>query len=247
MVLILAELLGAGSLVLFGIFVFAGPVISVRLDFRERTVLYWDALLSLLFFVQHSVMVRRWFKDWLARLVDREFHAAVYSIASGVALAVAMLFWQRSPAIVFDFGGPVAWLIRAMAVLAIAGFVWGVRSLDTFDAFGRLEITARLRGETPPPSRLVVRGAYQWMRHPLMFFMLVFMWSNPVVTADRAVFNVLWTAWLVLGSFFEERDLVAEFGGQYRAYQRVVPMLLPWHGAIGRSFAAKEPRPVKPA
>ncbi len=88
-----------------------------------------------------------------------------------------------------------------MGILAIAGFIWGVRSLQVFDTFGRLPLQARLRGQTLPDSELIVRGAYQWVRHPLMFFMFVLMWSNPEVSADRMLFNVLWTIWLVIGSF----------------------------------------------
>lgn len=241
LLMVLAEGCGGASLVLFAIFVFAGPVVAVRLDIPERGVLYWDAFLSLLFFAQHSLMVRRWFKDWLARRVARDFHGALYALASGVALTVAMVFWQRSGTVCFDLHGPAGWLLRVPALLAIAGFVWGVRSLGTFDTFGRLPIAARLRGQTLPEPEFVVRGAYEWMRHPLMFFMFVLMWGNPSVSADRLLFNVLWTAWLVAGSFWEERDLVAEFGDRYRAYQRVVPMLLPWRGPIGKRLHPMPP------
>ncbi len=244
--IVLAEGLGTASLVLFALFVFAGPVVAVRLDLTGRSVLYWDGLLSLLFFAQHSLMVRRWFKDWLGRCLPGHLHGAIYAIASGVALAVAMLFWQRTSATVFVLDGFAAWLPRIAGVGAIAGFVWGVRSLHTFDTFGRLPITAWLRGQTLPEFELVVRGAYQWVRHPLMFFMLVLLWSNPEVSVDRMLFNVLWTVWLVIGAALEERDLYAEFGPPYRAYQHVVPMLLPWRGPVGKAFlpAVPSPRPV---
>jgi protein-S-isoprenylcysteine O-methyltransferase Ste14 len=33
---------------------------------------------------------------------------------------------------------------------------------------------------------------------------------------------------VVVGTVWEERDLVAEFGDTYRDYQRRVPMLIPW-------------------
>jgi len=48
-----------------------------------------------------------------------------------------------------------------------------------------------------------------------------------------AMQDVLWTFWIVLGSYLEEKDLVAEFGDKYRAYQKTVPMLLPWRRPIG--------------
>jgi protein-S-isoprenylcysteine O-methyltransferase Ste14 len=64
--------------------------------------------------------------------------------------------------------------------------------------------------------------------------MLVLIWSVPAISLDRLVFNVLWTAWIVIGTTFEERDLVTEFGDRYCHYQQTVPMLLPWRGPIGR-------------
>jgi protein-S-isoprenylcysteine O-methyltransferase Ste14 len=33
---------------------------------------------------------------------------------------------------------------------------------------------------------------------------------------------------VVVGTILEERDLVAQFGDAFVAYQREVPMLLPW-------------------
>jgi protein-S-isoprenylcysteine O-methyltransferase Ste14 len=52
-------------------------------------------------------------------------------------------------------------------------------------------------------------------------------WSCPDLTADRLLFNVLWTAWIITATFLEERDLVELFGEDYRMYQRLIPMLLP--------------------
>jgi protein-S-isoprenylcysteine O-methyltransferase Ste14 len=66
------------------------------------------------------------------------------------------------------------------------------------------------------------------VRHPLYFFTLVLIWSSPDITLDRLLFNVLFTGWIVMGTRLEERDLVAEFGEHYRAYQRYVPMLIPY-------------------
>ena len=57
--------------------------------------------------------------------------------------------------------------------------------------------------------------------------MLLLIWSTPRLSTDQLLFNVLWTAWIVVGAKLEERDLVADFGDTYRRYQRAVPMLVP--------------------
>jgi len=39
---------------------------------------------------------------------------------------------------------------------------------------------------------------------------------------------------MAIGSVLEERKLVREFGEEYRAYQRQVPMLVPWKWLLSR-------------
>ena len=64
---------------------------------------------------------------------------------------------------------------------------------------------------------------------------LLLFWSYPDLTADRLLFNVLWTLWVVVGTVLEERDPVVAFGDPYRDYQRQVPMLIPWR--LGKASA----------
>ena len=89
-------------------------------------------------------------------------------------------------------------------------------------------MTVRLQGRTFEHGPFEVRGPYRWVRHPLYSGILVLLWTNPDITTDRFLFNVLWSAWIVGATFLEERDLLREFGAQYRAYQKYVPMLLPF-------------------
>jgi len=229
-----ATLIGGGSLLLFGGFILIGPVPIIRLDASERQMLLWDGLLSMAFFVQHSVMVRASFRAWLSSLVPSRCHAPIYAIASGITLTAVVLLWQTSPTVLFQFQGPLRWLPRAVSLLAIAGFIWGFRALALSDTFGWVPLMARSRGTQLHPPALVVRGPYLWLRHPLYFFTLVLIWSVPDMSSDRLLFNSLWTLWIIVASFLEERDLVVAFGDEYRNYQKFVPMLLPWRGPAGR-------------
>lgn len=224
----LAVLAGGGSLILFGLFLLIGPIALVPLCSSERQALLWDGLLSALFFLQHSGMVRASFRDRLAVMVPRHYHPATYAVASGIALAAMVLFWQPSQTVLYRAEGISRLLARALFVFAVVGFSWGVRALGNFDTFGLRPIKAYLRGREPRPQNVTIRGPYLWVRHPLYFFMLVLIWSAPDVSLDRLLFNVLWTLWIVLGTYLEEKDLVAEFGEKYRQYQKSVPMLFPW-------------------
>ncbi len=57
-VMVLAILLGGGSLLLFGAFLVLGPFDVIRRNASEFQILAWDGCLCLLFFLQHSVMIR---------------------------------------------------------------------------------------------------------------------------------------------------------------------------------------------
>lgn len=224
----LAVVIGGGSLFLFGVFLIIGPTPIIRFDASEHQVLFWDGLLSILFFIQHSGMIRASFHNRLALIIPRHYHPSTYAIASGIALTGVVLLWQPSQTALYQAEGLVRLFARAIFVLAIMGFSWGVRALRNFDTFGLVPIKVHLRDKQLRPPTFIVRGPYLWIRHPLYFFMIVLIWSAPDVSSDRLLFNGLWTLWIVVGSYLEERDLVADFGEKYRQYQRNVPMLFPW-------------------
>ena len=223
----LAAGLGGTSLIAFGVFLYTGPLGLVELDLGFGGDLAIDAGLSMLFFIQHSWMVRRSFKQWLARIMPKHYLDAVYAITSGIALLAVVLLWQDSRQIIWQATDGLWWVARLIFLFALALGIWGGLSLRGFDGFGLRAIRHRFRTERSRPSMLVVQGAYRWVRHPLYLVVLLMIWSYPVLTVDRLLFNMLWTIWIVVGTVLEERDLVADFGDDYREYQRKVPMLVP--------------------
>jgi methanethiol S-methyltransferase len=224
-VLAAAILFGAGSIALFA---WEGHPVFVPMNWPPRVALAWDALLSFAFFLQHSGMVRRSFRARLAAVVPSRYDGAVYAIASGVALALVVVLWQPTETPLYTIGGVARWVLAACSILALAAFAFSGYVLRTFDPFGLRPIRAHLRGRPDRPAPFVLRGPYRLVRHPLYFCILVLFWAKPVMTADRLLLAALWTGWIVVGAMLEERDLVAEFGDQYKDYRRHVPMLIPW-------------------
>jgi len=219
--------IGGGSLVLFAYFLLFGSPLATDTAHSHAERLAFDSLLCLAFFLQHSGMIRRSAKERFAKHIPTTHHPALYSIASGAALVGLVLLWQPTDQFLFHLRGLAQWLSLCLALLAIGGFAWGVQALRGFDPFGTLPLKAVLRGTTAPSLPFVARGPYRHVRHPLYLFMLLLIWSTPRLSTDRLLFNVLWTAWVVVGTKLEERDLLADFGQNYRQYQLSVPMLMP--------------------
>ena len=222
-----AIIFGYGSLAAFAAFLFFGALSVVNLGMNDATAILFDTGLSLLFFIQHSIMARRSFRRSTTVFMPEEYYRAFYAITSGIVLLIIIVLWQKTAYSLPVIKGFFRWTFRLFFLISVAGFIWGSRSLKHFDPLGIRNVLNRLRGRKPWQTPFIVKGAYRWVRHPLYFFALLMIWSSPDLTADRMLFNVLWTLWIVTGSVFEERDLVDEFGDEYREYQQKVPMLIP--------------------
>src|SRR5215211_7226526 len=87
-----------------------------------------DALLLVLFAVQHSVMARKWFKEWWTRLVPRPLERSTYVLFS--SLALILLFWQWRPlgGVVWSIEEPIPQLI----LRGMFAFGWALVLVSTF-------------------------------------------------------------------------------------------------------------------
>jgi protein-S-isoprenylcysteine O-methyltransferase Ste14 len=228
LVMALAIVVGGGSLMLLGVFLIVGSFTVLDFSLSISVALLLDGILCLVFFLQHSGMVRRAFQQRFNAVAPAHYRNAVYAIASGAALLLLLLLWQRTEPVVISVQGPLRWCFYATLLASLAGFLWGVRSLGSFDALGIQPILVKGEDKTLSPMPLTVHGAYRWVRHPLYTSSLLLIWAQPDLTYDRILFNLSWTGWIIVGSFLEERDLLAHFGESYARYQQEVPMLVPW-------------------
>jgi protein-S-isoprenylcysteine O-methyltransferase Ste14 len=223
-----------------GTFVYAalfigGIVVPKTIDSGAAVPLIEALAVNLLclgiFAVQHSVMARRGFKAWWTRIVPPSIERSTYVLAATAALA--LLLWQWRP-----IAEPVIW--RAESPLAVgllwAVFVlgWGVLLASTFllshfELFGLRQ--AFMAGAEMPEPEFRTPLFYRYVRHPIYFGFLLAFWAAPVMTAGHLLFAAGATGYILVGIWFEERDLIAQFGERYRAYREQVGMLLPWRKA----------------
>jgi methanethiol S-methyltransferase len=195
------------------------PNIDGRTGTPAAAALVADLALLLLFAVQHTVMARAAAKQWLTRWLDERAERSTYVLASSGCLALLFWQWHAMPASLWHVSNGPA---RA-ALWVVCGAGWVLALASTIPA-GHLEFLG-VRPERG--GGLVVDGLYSWVRHPMMFGLLVAFWVTPGLTAGHAVFAAAATAYVLVGIRFEERDLRRRFGAAYDDYARRVPAVLP--------------------
>jgi protein-S-isoprenylcysteine O-methyltransferase Ste14 len=80
------------------------------------------------------------------------------------------------------------------------------------------------------PERLVVGGAYRYVRNPMYVAVLTAIVGQWLLLGRLGLVlyaGVVWAAVAVFVRFYEEPTLARRFGADYEAYRRAVPAWLP--------------------
>jgi protein-S-isoprenylcysteine O-methyltransferase Ste14 len=225
----------------FALFIYAVPflanlrypkslIVDPSIDFGPSTAvpgaILADACLIGLFGLQHSLMARDGFKQWLTRNVPEGLERATYVHASNLALWPVLVFWQPIPFVLVDLSAVrplmtavywTGWLVVLLSSLNIDLLeLWGVRQAQSWS-----------RGEVYVPPPFKESWLYRQVRHPIYLGLLLVFWATPQLTAGHVLFAGCMSAYIFIGTWFEERDLVRKYGQSYRDYQRKVPAYFP--------------------
>ena len=216
---------------------FVGDIPSLKTIDSAETSDLWsaipiDVVLLGLFAIQHSVMARRGFKRWWTKIVPPSAERSTFVLAASIVLA--LLIWQWRP--ILD---PVWVVTDSRAVMALDAVFWAGWALllvstfliNHFELFGLEQVVAQAIDRRMPEPAFKTPGVYRYVRHPIYLGFVLAFWATPTMTAGHLLFAIMTTGYILLGIFFEERDLIAQFGDRYRRYRTEVGMLVPKLGA----------------
>lgn len=187
-----------------------------------------DLGLIALFGLQHSVMARPSFKQWMSTMVPAHLQRAVYVIATSIVVGLLIILWQPLPAMVWQmqdsFSAMLVWMLYGGGWLLLVASSY---MIDHFELFGLSQPFRHWRGLPPSHDEFRTSYLYRYMRHPIYSGWLVIFWATPQMSVGHLLFAIGMSAYILVGIAYEERDLIAQFGDRYREYRRRVPALIP--------------------
>jgi protein-S-isoprenylcysteine O-methyltransferase Ste14 len=180
------------------------------------------------FGLTHSLLAADWWKRWVERRSGSYFlyYRLIYSFIA-LLLLVAI--------VIYELQLPVTWLWRVPLVLQIAGSILALAGLTIMGIcirryFFYLSGIDVLFPQQSSNMGLATGGLNRYVRHPLYFGTLLALWSFflsfPVLHYLITCSMITLYTWI--GALWEEKKLRREFGAAYRAYQKRVPMLIPY-------------------
>ena len=188
-----------------------------------------NLLLMSLFAIQHSVMARKPFKKWFTQFVPKSVERSTYVLFASLVLILLFWQWRPLPAAVWHIEHPQI----AMAAMGLSLFGWltvltSTFLINHFELFGLHQVANNLAGKPMPAPRFRTPLYYKFVRHPIYLGFIIAFWAAPTMTVGHLLFAAVTTAYIFVGIFLEERDLIDLFGDEYRRYKARVSMLIPW-------------------
>jgi protein-S-isoprenylcysteine O-methyltransferase Ste14 len=190
--------------------------------------LLWLAVAWLAYALLHSVLASFAVKDEVSRRWPAAvpyYRLAFNIIATVTAVPLAWLLYAIPGEPLWRWSGAGWWLANGLALAAVAGFLVSTRAYDMNEFLGLRQIREHDRA-TVDREGFTLSFFHRFVRHPWYCFGLVIVWTRDM-NAPMLVSAIAITLYFAIGSWFEERKLIAIHGDAYRRYRDKVPALLP--------------------
>jgi protein-S-isoprenylcysteine O-methyltransferase Ste14 len=176
----------------------------------------------------HSLTARTGYKKLLTRVVPEPAERSTYILISGLTSAALIGFWQPIPGHVWSLEPtPVVYALWGLFVFGWMFLLASTFAINHFDLFGLRQVYMNFRNQERPPLQFTERLMYRYVRHPIQTGVLIGIWATPFMSLTQIGLSLGFTAYIIVGLWLEERDLVAEHGDAYRSYRRRTGSVIP--------------------
>ena len=185
---------------------------------------------SVLWGVVHSILASHGFKHLVRQVAGApaffRMYRFAYNLFSFASLfPIAVMLFTFPDKLLYAIPEPWSYLttfIQGLAAIVLIAVVMQTGLME----FAGLAHLMPSYGESKP-AELVTGGLYAYVRHPLYTAGLIFIWFSPEMTINRLALWIVFTVYIIIGAFFEERKLLKDFGSAYAEYKSKTPMLIP--------------------
>ena len=191
------------------------------------------SLLWIIWCALHSFMISITFISFLQKRLKYsfKFYRLFYNIFA--AISFFWILWYTSGikgTLIFQWNG---WLqiIQFLLLAGSAVLFWtGAGNYDFLQFSGLRQIKEGTNHSSISEiNQINTSGILGITRHPWYFGAILFIWSvSKDIDAASMTVKVIWTIYLSIGTFLEERKLVIEYGDEYLKYKQKVSMLFPF-------------------
>jgi len=211
---------------------FLNCIVPKSIDSGQESSMLKSLLINILlisaFGVQHSVMAREGFKKVWTKFIPEPLERIVYVLFASAIVWIIMLNWHPMIMTIWDFQNIYLKLI--CYIFFFGGGLMAVYSifiLDHFDYVGIRQIHLHFKFNRYIPLDFQTPSIYKYIRHPMTFGVLIFFWATPKMTIGHLVFAAGMTVYSIIGLKLEERDLINQFGEEYKKKKKKAGMVLP--------------------
>ncbi|MDJ0675283.1 MAG: hypothetical protein QNJ36_07900 [Calothrix sp. MO_167.B42] len=191
--------------------------------------IFINLVLVCLFGLQHSVMARPGFKAWWGQKIPSAAERSTYVLATVIALAAILWFWQPMPGIIWSVENPgLRNLIWGLFSCGWVYMILATFAINHFDLLGLRQAYFYWKGEPYTTLPFVKKWMYHFHRHPIQMGILIGIWATPKMTLGHLMLSTTFTVYILIGLALEERDLIRTFGEQYGRYREEVGGIIPW-------------------
>lgn len=219
----------------YAVFFIGDIAVPKTIDSGAVLPLFLAATINLLllgtFAIQHSVMARQGFKRAWTQVVPRHLERPTYVLAASLVLMLLLWQWRPIPQTVWELHGVAATVLSVTFWLGWAVLLTSTFLINHFELFGLKQVWTYLRQKEHREAKFRTPSLYKVVRHPLYLGFVIAFWSAPRMSLGHLIFAIACTGYILLGIYFEERDLVKAHGQAYRSYREQVPMLVPFFKA----------------
>ncbi|UCH76139.1 MAG: isoprenylcysteine carboxylmethyltransferase family protein [Rhodospirillales bacterium] len=179
----------------------------------------------------HTLLAGRRAKAFLTPALGPWYRLA-YNVFAALHIAAVWLCgaWLFGDAAAYPLPAWAQMVLHGVSVLGLVLLLAALRDYDLGRFAGLTQIRNHRRGIGEPEDEpLHTGGFHAWVRHPLYAAAYLILWGNAQDPFGLA--TAVWgSAYLAIGTNYEERRLMALYGEAYRAYRARVPSLVPWRG-----------------